>query len=86
MLDANRGPELFSITRIDETQLSGQLVGVLLEYEVDAFANVDSDRHLCPIVENVQRLILFRRDVHRCGDLLARHLDFSGRGSLAASE
>src|SRR5690349_2629638 len=44
-----------------------------IEHEVDAFADVHRYRNLRALVEQLQAVVLFRRDVDRRGDLLACH-------------
>src|SRR5690606_11164106 len=54
-----------------QAHLSGQGVLVALEHEVDALADVDGDGNLRSVVQQVQALVLLRRDVNGGGDLLA---------------
>src|SRR5262245_37886589 len=66
--------------RFAKAHLTRQLVSVMLQHQIDALANVDGDGHLRPSVQDVQTLVLLRRDVDRRRDLLSRH------GSLGAPE
>src|SRR5512137_1163036 len=53
-----------------QRELAGERGAVFLEDEVDALPDVLGDRHLRPIVEQLEPLVLLGRDVHGRGDLL----------------
>ena len=63
-----------SIFRHDfEAALSGQVVLVPLQDQIDALANVDGNRNLGARVQQVKELVLLRRDVDGGRDLLSGH-------------
>lgn len=65
---------LLLVARVHQTELSRELIRVLLQHKIDAFTNKDGNWHLGPVVQDMQRLVLLGCDVHRCGDFLARHV------------
>src|SRR5262245_23328431 len=58
---------------LEKRYLTGEGVPVLVEDQVDALADVLSDRNAGLLVQLLEPLVLLRRDVDRRGDLLPRH-------------
>ena len=54
-----------------EADLSGEDMLIIFENQVDAFADIDSYRNFCALVQQLQPLGLFGRDVDGCGNLLS---------------
>src|SRR3569623_649864 len=56
-----------------QAQLASQVPALALEHHVYALADELGDRDLRLVVKLLQPLVLLRRDVDGCGDLLPRH-------------
>src|SRR6185295_2408916 len=56
-----------------ERQLAWKVRLVLLQHEIDALADVDGDRYVGALVQDLQLLVLLGRDVDGRRDLLPRH-------------
>jgi hypothetical protein len=65
------GPLFLGARRFSQTHLAGKRVLVALENEIDAFADVDGDGNLRSVVQQMQALVLLRRDVDGRGNLFS---------------
>src|SRR5688572_15337827 len=61
------------LSQLFQAQLPGHPLALAFEDEVDALPNVLGHGHLGLVMQELEQLVLLRRDVDGGGDLLPRH-------------